>query len=329
MKRFALNVQTLYADLVQRTSPGTVMPATISRRMIDGSAYLYAERRDGPRKVQHYIGPASDPAAVETAAAIRHEAELAKQRRKSITMLKAAGLQGPAPEVGRVLEALSRAGLFDTGLVLVGTVAFQLYPAILGYALNASAMMTQDADLVAATVNVSVAATGETGGEGSDMLALLRQADPTFRAAPTLVRNALPSKFTTSAGLDVELLTPVRTRGEVSPVALPALGAGAVPLHFLEYLVEDAVPAVVLHGSGVRVRVPQAARYAVHKLIVAQVRSLDNAKRAKDLLQASSLLDALDESVPDALSDAIQDAQSRGPKWRSHIAAGLRQIGRG
>jgi hypothetical protein len=328
MKRLSLNVQTLYADLLQRTVPGASVPATISRRTIKGTVYLYAERRDGARKDQVYLGPEADAAVAERAAAIRHEAELAKQRRKSITMLKAAGLQGPSLEVGRVLDAVSRAGLFETGLVLVGTIAYQLYAAMLGCELDRAAAMTQDADFVAATINVGLTAPADEGETALDMLAILRRADPTFRPAPTLSRKALPSRFTTDGGLDVELLTPVRKRGEEPPISLPAIHAGAVPLQFLEYLVEDALPAVVLHGSGVRVRVPQPSRYAVHKLIVAQLRKLDNGKRDKDLLQARSLMQAFDETDPDALEDALEDARSRGPKWKGHVDAGLRLIGR-
>jgi hypothetical protein len=329
VKRLSLNVQTLYADLLQRMTPGGERPATISRRTINGAVYLYAERREGTGKAQLYLGPESDPATLEKAAAIRHEAELGKQRRKSITMLKAAGLQGPTLEVGRVLDAVSRAGLFETGMVLVGTVAYQVYPAMLGCELDRAAAMTQDADLVAATVDVGIAAPDRASDGCPDMLAILRRADPTFRPAPTLAGTALPSRFTTEAGLDVELLTPVRKRGEEPPVSLPAIQAGAVPLQFLNYLIEDALPAVVLHGSGVRVRVPQPARFAVHKLVVAQVRGLDSGKREKDLLQAASLMAALDETDPDALEDALEDARSRGPKWRTHVDAGLGKIGRG
>lgn len=328
MKRLSLNVQTLYADLLQRMVPGAPLPGTISRRTINGTAYLYSERRDGARKQQVYLGPETDPAVVERATAIRHEADLAKQRRKTITMLKAAGVLGPSLDVGRVLEAVSRAGLFDTGMVLVGTVAYQLYPAMLGCELDQAAAMTQDADFAAATVNVGLTTPAREGEDAPDMLSILRRADPTFRPAPTLARKALPSRFTTGSGLDVELLTPVRTRNEEPPISLPAIRAGAVPLQFLEYLVEDALPAVVLHGSGVRVRVPQPARFAVHKLIVAQRRRLDTGKREKDLLQAASLMAALDAIAPDVLADALDDARERGPKWRSAIQAGLGQIGR-
>jgi hypothetical protein len=327
MRRLPLPIQTLYADLLQKLS-GRPAPryGSISPKTVDGVVHLYAVEQEGPKRVQRYLGPQSHPDVVALADAIRGEAEQAKQRRKSITMLKAAGLPAPSVEVGRVLDAVARAGLFDAGLVLVGTVAYQHYPALLGCTLDAAAMMTQDADFVAATVNLRLAAEGEVTG---DLLAVLRRADPSFEAAPALRRNAFPCRFTAQTGLDVELLTPVRRRSEASPVDLPGLKAGAIPLHYLEFLVEDAVPAIALHGAGVRVTLPAPARYAVHKLIVAQLRDVDRAKRGKDLAQAAALTAALDNVDPDALSDAIDDATARGPKWRAHVDAGLKAIGRG
>jgi hypothetical protein len=340
MRRISLPIQTLYADLAQKVTPGAPVPGSVSVRTVHGVERLYSTERHGGSTIQRYIGVATDPAVIARADAIRREAELAKQRRKSITMLKAAGLQAPSLAVGRVLEEMSRAGLFENGVVLVGTVAFQTYPALIGYHLESSAMMTQDVDVAATTVRAAIppteqprdgadAAGQERQGEAvTEFLAVLRLADPSFAPAPTLVRNALPSKFRTAGGLDVELLTPVRHRNEVSPVPLPALRASAVALHFLEYVVAEAVPVVALHGSGVRILVPQPARYAAHKLIVAQRRQQDGAKRAKDLAQAKTLMAALDDYDPDALDDAIDDARARGPHWRAAVDAGLAQIGR-
>lgn len=337
MRRLSLSVQTIYADLVQKLSPNAPLPGSISVKIVRGVERLYASERYGATRIQRYLGPAHDPAIVAIADTIRREEELAKQRRKNITMLKSAGVQGPSRDVGRVLEVMSRAGLFRTGMVLVGTIAFQTYPILLGYDLSGSGMMTQDVDVVAASVKASIGASviGSDDDDGIaqppatlDMLGLLKRADPSFVGVPNLDRKAYPNKFTAANGLDVELLTPVRKRDEDNPVALAGLGASAVPLQYLEYLVQDAVPAVVLHGAGVPVLVPQPARYAVHKLIVAQFREAHSSKAGKDRVQAKVLMDALDDGDPDALEDALDDALSRGLSWRKHIEAGLGQIGR-
>jgi hypothetical protein len=46
------------------------------------------------------------------------------------------------------------------------------------------------------------------------------------------------------------------------------------------------------------VTVPQPARYAAHKLIIAQKRTGDPAKRRKDLVQAATLIGALSKADP-------------------------------
>jgi hypothetical protein len=63
-----------------------------------------------------------------------------------------------------------------------------------------------------------------------------------------------------------------RTRGrdETNPVPLKGLEAGAAPLQHLAWLIEAPLLAAALWGPGVLVRIPQPARYAVHKLILAQ-----------------------------------------------------------
>ncbi len=83
---------------------------------------------------------------------------------------------------------------------------------------------------------------------------------------------------------------------------------GAIPLQHLAWLNEAPVQAVALHGAGIPVRVPSPARYGVRKLIVAQKRAAESVKRKKDLIQAKSLMEALERERPWAWKDAIDDA---------------------
>lgn len=325
-----LPVQTLYADLVQKLAdPPSTLPGSISTKTVKGRKYLYVARLEGGKQKQISLGPAGNPEVVERVAAIKREAAFARERRNSIAMLKRAGLQGPNAAIGKVLEAVSRAGLFDNGLVLVGSAAFQIYPALLGHRLAESALMTQDADFVAATTSVSIAAEqNKHRTEHSELLSLLQGVDPSFRAAPQLDRKAPASRFVSQSGFDVELLTPVRTRNGQGSVPLPGLGAGAIPFHYLEFLVEGSIKAIALFGAGVRVTVPRPERYAVHKLIVAQNRTQGAAaKRRKDLEQAAALFKVLDHMAPAELEDALEDARGRGPKWKRAIKASLRILG--
>jgi len=88
--------------------------------------------------------------------------------------------------------------------------------------------------------------------------------------------------------------SPPNEGGETGqPQALPALRTDAQPLRFLDFLIHEPEPAVILHHAGIFVQVPTPARYAVHKLIVSRRRREGLAKRDKDIQQASVLLEVL------------------------------------
>jgi hypothetical protein len=122
-------------------------------------------------------------------------------------------------------------------------------------------------------------------------------------------------------------------------VFLPALNAAAQPLRFLDYLIEEAQPAAIVAGDGILVNVPHPARFAFHKLIVARERPVaQQAKAAKDLLQAGQLLQVLLEDRPGDLVLAWETLCGRGRGWLQRARAsmarlepalidGLRQVG--
>jgi hypothetical protein len=108
-----------------------------------------------------------------------------------------------------------------------------------------------------------------------------------------------------------------------------ALRCAAVPLSFQEFPVEETIETVSLYGTGVLVRVPAPARFAVHKLIVAQRRkATEIAKKQKDLRQAQELMDILLATDEVALQDVLDGARARGKAWKSAINASLREMGR-
>ncbi|MGL4634785.1 MAG: GSU2403 family nucleotidyltransferase fold protein [Beijerinckiaceae bacterium] len=321
MRRIPLNIQTLYADLVQSTTFSEELHGSISRRTVKGATYLYVTEKHGAERRQVYLGPAEDAATIEKAEQLRRAAQDARQRRSTVSILKRSGLTGPTLETGRLLEALANVGLFRNGMVLVGTAAYQTYAPVVGFMLGGAALTTQDADLAAA----SLAVQSET--DSANLLDILKRADPSFIAAPMLDRKALPKRFRSSSGFDVDIITRYRSREDnENGVPVPGLGCSAQPLRYLEFLMEDTIDVVALYNAGITVRVPQPARYAVHKLIIAQERQPANPKRRKDLMQAETLITALRESDPNTLEDAFSDARKRGPKWRAHIDASLAEL---
>jgi hypothetical protein len=68
------------------------------------------------------------------------------------------------------------------------------------------------------------------------------------------------------------------------------------------------------------------ARYAIHKLIVAQRRKAGLEKIDKDLKQAEALIGALVVRRPHDLREAWREAMGRGPTWRKLITTGLGMI---
>ena len=101
------------------------------------------------------------------------------------------------------------------------------------------------------------------------------------------------------------------------------------PLRFLDYLIEEPLPTVALGRRPVLVRVPQPARYAVHKLIVAQERDRRFALKAqKDLEQSFDLQKVLETLDPESLAEAFKDARKKGPGWRKRVDAGQKAMQR-
>ena len=163
------------------------------------------------------------------------------------------------------------------------------------------------------------------------VLDVLRSVDGTFRELPHVPDGRASTRFRAASGFLVEFLTPNTGSADYEgrPAIMPALGgAAAEPLRFLDYLIHQAIRAVLLHGSGVPVLVPAPERYAVHKLIVATRRrdtGDGGAKAAKDRQQAATLLSAMvllrrEEDV----AEAWMEAWDRGPSWRDALEAILK-----
>lgn len=314
-------VQTLYADLLQHVETAP-LAGSVYRRTVQGNDYIYAKIPVGSTRVDRFIGKVGDPAAEGDALLLQQGAELAGQRRRLVAMLRREGLASPDRFMGAILDALSYAGLFQAGGVLVGTGAYLMSEPLVGSRLPAPTLMTGDLDLASANVAI-------TADPPEAIDTILRRADPTFTGIPQLDAGAPSSRFRNASGYLVDLLTPTRNRDDSNPVPLANLGAGAAPLQHLAWLIEGSVRAVALWGSGVLVNIPQPARFAVHKLILAQRRDAANrTKRSKDLAQAKALIDVLHANDPFALEDALNDARAQGEKgWNAPLERSLKTLG--
>ncbi len=323
------SVHTLYAELVDqlvaleaRRSIGS-LPGSFVTKKLKGATYYYFQYSEPGGKVrQAYVGR-KDRALDAFVERQETERRAARADRESVLALCAALRAGGATTTdaasARVLGALADSGVFKLGAVLVGTHAFVTLGNVLGVRWVGGASRTEDVDLaVGRTLEVAVP------DLRSNVPAVLEGLEMGFLPVPGFAPNRPSTSFKVRGrGLRLDIVTPSTAPGD-RPVPIPRLHAAAAPVRFLDYLIENVQPAAILDGGGVLVTVPQPARFAVHKLLVAQDRpAAFQAKARKDVAQAARLIEALQELRPGDVETAMVQAQRRGKAWRAALERGV------
>jgi hypothetical protein len=333
-----LVLHTMAADLAEQALDAMfddqfAENGTFITRLIKGRPYVYYQgyrpgHADGAKRSSIYVGSADDQAIAERVQRFQRLKTGRRATGQIVNALVSMGLPRPPVAMGRVIEALAKGGVFRLRGVLVGTAAYQTYPALLGQMLDQTAAITQDVD-IAQFRSISIAVEDES----APIVDMLSRVDPTFRPVPHVSGAAASTAWRNDSGFRVDILTPNRASDDLTgkPMQLPALpGAAGEPLRFLDYLIYQPLRGIVLHGPGIAVNVPQPARYAAHKLIIAGRRLTDaagQAKARKDIVQAGELIQALAAiSQHDVLRDALEEACGRGPAWREGIAGGTSRL---
>jgi hypothetical protein len=345
MKEIDLVYRTMFAELGQRCIDADFVrdfriekvdgsfsvEGSFFKMTVKGREYWYHKGPTTDGRKQIYVGPVSDPEITQRVEEFARIKDDQRARRKLVsTLVRESGLPAPERFTGDVVEALAEAGLFRLRGVLVGTVAFQCYAGHLGVRLGGSAIQTGDADF--AQFHAISASVEDTL---PPILDILRKIDPTFRELPSQTDSRKSFAFENAHRYRVEFLTPNTGSADHDgkPAPMPALGgAYAQPLRFLDFLLIDPVRSVMLHRSGISVRIPAPERYAVHKLIVASRRQADDngiLKRDKDVKQAETLMEALIGTKRHAeLAEAYAEAWKRGPSWKEGLTQGMRYLSR-
>lgn len=274
-----------------------------------GTVFLYDRVVIGGRPVDRYLG-ADDPA-------VRYRAQRAKELRDAsrelVKLLRSQGCLAPDRESGSVLLNFARAGIFSSGGVLAGTFAFRAYEAELGVRLGEEASVTRDIDF-AMPKALKVAGTDPNAQDVLENLG--------YRPETTSIEASAQPWRWAKGELEVEFLTPNTGK----PGQVTKLGVPAQQLKFLEYSLENPLEVPVVYQSGILVKVPDPARFAIHKLIVADRRGDKNPKSIKDRMQARQLVDVLSEDRPDDLFEALDNAMGRGKAWKKAILAQAARI---
>lgn len=325
MQRQPVEVQTIYAELLDQLSAyeasrtvGHVAGSFVTKTVKGQEYYYFQHMGPGGSKRQTYLGrrtPELDDLAQRFEAGRTDATAELESIERLAALLRAGGALMTDTASARVLRGLADAGVFHAGGVLVGTHAFVVIGNLLGVRW-ASSLRTQDVD-IAADPRLDIAVPGLE----SDLPSALSSLEMGFLPVPGLDPQSPTTSFKVRGqSLRVDMLTPSR-RNMSRPMALPRFATAAQPLRFLDYVIEGATWAAAVSGGVVAVRVPDPARFALHKLIVAAERpTAMQTKREKDLQQAAQVLEVLAEDRPGDVALAWEELAARGAGWVRRVA---------
>ncbi|MDD2772288.1 MAG: GSU2403 family nucleotidyltransferase fold protein [Elusimicrobiales bacterium] len=328
MRQIPLETQTLQAELLEqlialeaRRSIGH-LKGSFTTKTIKSAQYCYFQHIDlSGVKQQFYIGRKS-PQLDKLVARFEAEKSLfepdANHIKRLCAQLRVGGVMATDAAIARVIKSFSDSGLFRLGGVLVGTHAFTVLGNMLGVNWETH-IKTQDID-IASPKNIDFAVPGEK----TDIPATLEKLEMGFLPVPALSpKNPSTSFMVRGKTLIVDILTTARHESGGKFVFIPRLNTTAMPLKYMDYLIEDTVQGAVVNGDGILVNIPTPARFALHKLIVSQERGASqHAKTLKDVAQAASLFSILSDERSGDILLAWEALQKRGKNWISKAKKG-------
>ena len=287
-------------------TPGSVL----ERRNASGFAFYAHQYYDalGAKRERYVAGPVGNPDAEAAAAKLKESIADVNRVVSLIRLLGREGFQLVDSKTFAVIAALSNHGMFPAGAVLVGSHAYGALLNRLG--VRAASYRTEDIDIARGAPLAFVRKPTESFVE------ILRESDIEFVDVPQIDPRMPPTSFTQRgrSTFRVDLLAPARSDSTAS-TAIPELKAHATSLPFLGFLLKEAQMTAVLAREGcAAVRVPTPERYAVHKLIVSQLRGR-HAKVERDRIQALVLAAALGDLYPGSLKSAVKELPQRATKY--------------
>lgn len=312
-----------HADLHRSVA---LLNGSFQSKEIKGKPYWYFAYRDAidGRVRQIYVGPESGRVTALKARA----AEAPKDGLARLANAAAAhGCATVVPKHFRIIRQLGDAGFFRAGGLVIGSHAFVALGNLLGVTWGQSTH-TQDIDFAHAgpRSNISVALPADVD---IDVRTAIQSLEMGFLPSLGFSGGALGTYVSQDEpDLRLDFLTPMGRDDKI--VEAPNLKVALQPLKFLEFLIEQPTQAALLSDQGaIVVNVPDPARFALHKMIVAGERPMSERLKAnKDLSQAAAVIACLlDHGQADHLREVLDDLESRGPGWRSRFNKSLERIG--
>lgn len=315
MNKIPLSIMTLYEDLLDKKMEqelflsnleGTETEGSFVSKTIKGHLYWYFQMYENGIKKQRYVGPDNEKTRemIDRLKMYRESVQRSTLESLVSALRRTPGVPRIYPDEGKVISALENSGVFRNGGILVGTQAFRCYPLIVGASLSETAARTSDIDVAYDRgIQIFVPESTETiVSRINDKLSLL--------PIPTLDTRGRSYSFRIrGSDLKLEMLTTIKN--EADPERLKSIndiGFYAQPLEYMGYLVKNPVRAVLLYEKGVLVNVPSPERFAIHKVLLSQIRhESSKGKSAKDIVQSGLLINALSSRYPEDLVNAVHD----------------------
>lgn len=282
---------------------------SITKRKNQNGVEYYVHRFYGGDGTQQetYLGTTDE--AEQKIALLRAQIDEVKALVPELRLLIREGFQATDSKTYATLASLHSHGLFAAGATLVGSHAFGVLINQMG--VRAAAYATEDVD-VARREALAFEHLPE-----KNFLEMLRDSGIHFVEVPQLDPRQPSSSFKQrgASRFHVDLLVP-SPDSETRIVEVPELAAHATALPYLSYVLGQTQVASLISREGCcPVRIPMAERFAIHKLVVSQLRSSRDTKTEKDIFQASVILASLGEKFPGAIESAVTDLPVSARKY--------------
>jgi hypothetical protein len=269
----------------------------ITEKSIAGVLYYYLRYRVGGRGVDEYIGKTVPRELVEK---LEERAKLSVELRKVRSALRLLRKK-PQPvtdlteAVSALLKEFTRAGLWESGIAIVGSWCFLLYQRYLP--LERYPLRTQEIDILVPV---------PYRGTWQDLPSLLKQ------LGFVQMFNPDGSTYFTGNLLKIDFLSPKKGRQGASAAPHRELRITAQLLRYTDILLERS--RLLSVAQGVRVRLPSPPAFLLHKLLIS-TRWQRSDKSEKDLKQAMAVAAYVMQN-PQELQELKSIWRGLDPGWR-------------
>ena len=305
---------TVYGDLENFARAQTLaLPGTPGGIMTRENAtgfkfYSHQYYAVNGKKTEKYLaGPVGDATADAKSKELAERIAELNEAIRNLRLLGREGFSLADSKTYATVASLHNQGVFEAGAMLVGSHAYGALLNQLG--VRAAQYATRDVD-IARRATLAFREPLQ-----KSFLEIIRESGIPFVEIPHLSKSkpAVSFKERGKSFFQVDLLVPGGS--EVSTAAVPELRAHATALPHLNYLLQESQHAILLAREGCcTIKVPTPERFALHKLIVSQLRQRTE-KARKDISQACVLIAVLAERHPGALEDAAGAVSAPARKY--------------